>query len=78
MQLMQSEPPASSTGMAFSKLQLSTNGPNIANDTKTDKDYKALGGLLGADGTEPSYVGATHWAAILDNVRICLLERDDR
>ena len=24
---------------------------------------------MSADGNEPSYVGATHWAAILDNVR---------
>jgi hypothetical protein len=38
------------------------------NVATTEKDFKALGGLLTADGDEPSYVGATHWAAILDNV----------
>jgi hypothetical protein len=38
-----------------------------------DKGFKALGGLLSADGSEPSYVGATHWAAILDNVRNSVL-----
>lgn len=40
----------------------------VANDAFNEKDYKALGGLLDAGGNEPSYVGATHWAAILDNV----------
>lgn len=72
MQLMQSDAPTN-PNVATSKLQSSTNGSKITNDPKTDKDYKALGGLLGADGTEPSYVGATHWAAILDNVCIRVL-----
>ena len=69
MQLMQSDAPANANVVA-SKPQLSSNGTERTDETRTDKDYKALGGLLRADGTEPSYVGATHWAAILDNVRI--------
>jgi hypothetical protein len=49
-------------------MQASSTSPAMDNVTTTEKDFKALGGLLTADGDEPSYVGATHWAAILDNV----------
>ena len=38
------------------------------NGASIERDFKALGGLLTGDGSEPSYVGATHWAAIIDNV----------
>jgi hypothetical protein len=49
-------------------FQSSSYVPVVDNDATSEKDFKALGGLLTADGREPSYVGATHWAAILNNV----------
>jgi hypothetical protein len=51
------------------RFQTPSSASAIENGIAADKDFKVLGGLLSADGSELSYVGATHWAAILDNVR---------
>lgn len=78
MQLMQSgtpsnvvSVPASLRPMRCAELgvQASSNSPTRDSGRTLEKDFKAIGGLLTADGSEPSYVGATHWAAILDNVQ---------
>jgi hypothetical protein len=76
MQLMQSGTPSKFVSMPTSTVsarysiwfQASPTAPKLDNGATPEKDFKVLGGLLTADGSEPSYVGATHWAAILDNV----------
>ena len=60
MQMMQSDKSAT---------QPTPEGVHQAEGTAPAPDHTALGGLLSSDGSEPSYVGATHWAAILDNIQ---------
>ena len=45
--------------------------PSNERDSKrlVDGGQQSLGGLLSADGSESSYVGATNWAAVLDSIQ---------